>query len=169
MLEFANCESDRQPIIAPLQFAVLQGNRASKNSALAMIVQGGLAAQPPEENLTRYRPLFDGSDPDGIMPLVQIWQALTSIEKAAIGPYLPYGIFADWAQLLTVEGVNDPHEQITDLQFKKTWAEALNVTQRTVLLKFLTQQGVSSSDYGRPLFNADPDGVIRILGVMGEG
>lgn len=166
MLKFAICRSSQFP--APLP-TVETRDRLSEAPAQEMSVQGGLPTQPPAVNLARYRPLFDGTDPDGIMPLVQTWQGLTSMAKGAIGPYLPYGIFADWAQLLTAEGVNDPDGQITDLQFKKTWAEALSIGQRTVLLKFLAQQGVSRSDYGRPLFNADPDGVIQILGMMDGG
>ncbi|MEM8637424.1 MAG: hypothetical protein AAGG51_01205 [Cyanobacteria bacterium P01_G01_bin.54] len=181
MLKFATCPSGRTPISTPTvsgdrppkpplpqHIPHQPGTRLGPAIDMEMIFKGYVTHRRSLDRLAKYRPLFDGSDPDGILPLVQTWQALTRASRAAIGPYLPYGIFADWVGLLTVNGMKDPQQQITDLQFKKTWEQELNIQQRTVLLKFLTQNGVSGSDYGRPLFNADPDGVLQMLATMGK-
>ncbi|MEM8641810.1 MAG: S8 family serine peptidase [Cyanobacteria bacterium P01_G01_bin.54] len=126
------------------------------------VLNGGLSG-----NLDKYRPLLDGSDPDGILPLVNTWGSLTSSQQSALGFYVFNGLNIAWKPLFKDSGVDDPSGIVTDTQLKAAWA-ALTVDQRNVLLQFMTQKSVSSSSYGSPLFNGDPDGITKILAAIGD-
>lgn len=110
----------------------------------------------------KYLPLFDGTDPDGIIPILSTLSSLSPQQQQDLSGYLVDGVPSLWQ---TFFNGTDPNNPFVPTSVKNSWS-SLSPAQQNVLQPLLLN-GTTSS-YGRPLLNGDPDGVVDILGVLGS-
>jgi len=111
----------------------------------------------------QYLPLFDGSDPDQILPLLDTLNGLTPNQQNNLGPHLLNGVPASWISFFDGTDPSNPFVPVATVG--NAW-NSLTAAQQNVLRPFLLN-GVQSA-YGRPIFDGDPDDVINILGVLSD-
>jgi hypothetical protein len=110
----------------------------------------------------KYQSLFDGTDPDGIIPLLDTVNGLSTEQQNQLGGYLLNGAPSAWTSFF--DGT-DPANPFIPPAVKNAW-NSLTSAQQNVL-KPAMLNGITSP-YGRPLFDGDPDGIGKVLGVLGS-
>ncbi|MFB2970234.1 DUF4114 domain-containing protein [Aerosakkonema sp. BLCC-F183] len=110
----------------------------------------------------KYQPLFDGTDPDGIIPLLETVNGLTTEQQTQLGTFVLNGTFPLYK---TFFDGTDPGNPFVPPAVKNAW-NSLTPAQLNVL-KPVMLNGITSP-YGRPIFDGDPNGIGKILGVLGS-
>jgi hypothetical protein len=110
----------------------------------------------------KFTPLFDGSDPHGIIPLLQTVSGLTPTQQTQLGPYFLGG--ADAIEISFFNG-SDPGNSFVPATVKAAW-NSLTAAQRNVLQPVMLN-GITSP-YGRPLFDGSAEGqqITNVLNVL---
>ncbi|MBP0030912.1 S8 family serine peptidase [Roseofilum sp. Guam] len=110
----------------------------------------------------KFTPLFDGSDPDGIIDLLQTISGLTQDQQDQLSGYFLKGASGD--ERTFFDG-SEPGNPFVPATVKDAW-NSLTTDQKNVLQPVMLN-GVRSS-YGRPLFDGSAEGqqVIKALNVL---
>ncbi|MDJ1181476.1 S8 family serine peptidase [Roseofilum sp. BLCC_M91] len=110
----------------------------------------------------KFKPLFDGSDPHKILPLLQTISGLTSAQQTQLGPFVLNGVPALYLPFFNGSNPNDPNVPVAT---KNAW-NSLTTDQKNVLQPVMLN-GVTSS-YGRPLFDGSPAGqqIVNVLNTL---
>ncbi|MDJ1174072.1 S8 family serine peptidase [Roseofilum capinflatum] len=112
----------------------------------------------------KFHPLFNGSDPDGILPLLQTISGLTPTQRTELGGHVLNGVPASWTTFFNGSNPANPNVPAST---KNAW-NSLTAAQRSVLQPFMLN-GVSSP-YGRPLFDGSAEGqqITNVLNTLGS-